>query len=186
MKRVFDMTLASISIVILLLPMIIVIVLVRLSSPGPILYWSQRIGRNNVQFRMPKFRTMLTEAPVVASHLLVQPSAYLTPVGRILRKTSLDEVPQLWCILRGDMSFVGPRPALFNQYDLISLRESCGIHTVRPGLTGLAQIRGRDDLTIDQKVAYDEAYVKRQSMWLDLSIIAQTMRHVILRSGISH
>lgn len=186
MKRGIDVALALGLLVILLLPMIVIGILVRFSSPGPIIFWSKRIGRNNVPFRMPKFRTMQNETPVIASHLLTKPSTYITPVGSFLRKTSADELPQLWTILKGDMSFVGPRPALFNQYDLVSLRTSRGIHAITPGLTGLAQIKGRDDLAIEQKVAIDEDYLKRQSVWLDVQILMRTAKNVLVGVGVSH
>ena len=158
MKRLFDLTLALLAGLVLLLPIAAVSLLVRITSPGPIFYWSDRVGKRNVLFKMPKFRTMRTGTPAVATHLLPNPSAYLTPVGSFLRKSSLDELPQLWSILKGDMSFVGPRPALFNQHDLIALRTQCSVDQLLPGLTGWAQVNGRDELPIPEKVRLDEEY----------------------------
>jgi O-antigen biosynthesis protein WbqP len=160
--------------------------LVRFTSTGPILYWSDRVGENNRIFKMPKFRSMRTDTPAVATHLLKDPKACLTPIGGFLRKTSLDEIPQLWSILKGDMSFVGPRPALFNQDDLIALRTRRDIHLTPPGLTGWAQINGRDELPIPQKVALDAEYLQRQSFWFDLKIIWLTAIKVIRSEGVAH
>ncbi len=186
MKRIFDL-LAGIVLAILLLPLIVLAaVAVRLTSRGPILYWSDRVGRDNRLFRMPKFRSMRVGTPAVATHLLADPSCHLTPIGSFLRKSSLDELPQLWSIIRGDMSFVGPRPALFNQYDLIELRTAHGIQTLRPGLTGWAQINGRDEVPIVEKVAHDFAYLQRRSMAFDLEIVARTLVKVVRREGVSH
>jgi O-antigen biosynthesis protein WbqP len=159
---------------------------VRLTSKGPALYWSDRIGRNNVVFKMPKFRSMRLGTPVVATHLLGNPQVHLTPIGSFLRKSSLDELPQLWSILAGDMSFVGPRPALFNQQDLIALRMEKGVHTLVPGLTGWAQVNGRDDLPIPEKVKLDAVYLERQSLWLDICILWMTFVNVLSRNGVSH
>jgi len=186
MKRILDLTLAVIALFILLLPMIIVVVLVKLSSKGPVLYWSDRVGLDNVIFKMPKFRSMNVATPAVATHLLVDPKSVLTPVGGFLRKSSLDELPQLWCILKGDMSFVGPRPALFNQYDLITLRTQCGVEQVLPGLTGWAQVNGRDELPILQKVKLDNEYLKRRSLGFDFYILWLTFIRVIRRDGVTH
>ena len=166
--------------------MLAVGVLVKLTSPGPALYWSDRIGRNNNIFKMPKFRTMQVGTPALATHLLDNPGAYLTPIGSFLRKSSLDELPQLWSILKGDMSFVGPRPALFNQTDLIALRTQHGVHEMLPGLTGWAQVNGRDELPIPAKVALDVEYLERQSLWFDIQIIFLTAMRVIRRDGVSH
>mgnify|MGYP000911738903 FL=1 len=185
-KRVFDIALAAISALLLLIPILSIAVLVRLTSKGPALYWSDRVGCDNRIFRMPKFRSMRIETPEVATHLLSDPKAYLTPIGSFLRKTSLDELPQLWCILVGNMSFVGPRPALFNQHDLIELRTQAGVHTIVPGLTGWAQINGRDELPIPEKVALDVEYLHRRSFWLDLRIIWLTAIKVLMRHGVSH
>lgn len=185
-KRSFDIVLALIAGIILLLPGLVIALAVRLTSSGPILYWSERVGTNNHLFKMPKFRTMRVDTPAVATHLLQDPSYWLTPVGSFLRKTSLDEIPQLWSILRGDMSFVGPRPALFNQTDLINLRTEREIHRILPGLTGWAQVNGRDELPINLKVAFDEEYLKQQSIWLDVKIIVFTFLKVIQREGVSH
>lgn len=168
------------------IPLALIAILVRLTSPGPALYWSDRIGRNNVIFSMPKFRTMRIGTPAIATHLMQDPKRYLTPIGSFLRKTSLDELPQLWSILRGDMSVVGPRPALFNQDDLIALRTSCGVHELVPGLTGLAQIEGRDELPIPEKVRLDAEYLKRRSIWLDAKILWLTLIRVVKREGVSH
>jgi len=169
-----------------LLPLALLALAVALTSRGPILYWSDRVGCNNVTFRMPKFRSMRTGTPVVATHLLSSPDAYLTPIGSFLRLSSLDELPQLWSIFRGDMSFVGPRPALFNQQDLIELRTRSGVHALPPGLTGWAQVNGRDELPIAEKVALDIEYLKNRSFWFDIKIILLTVLKVIMRDNVSH
>ena len=186
MKRLFDLILAVLAALVLGLPIVLVALLVKLTSAGPVLYWSDRVGRNNRIFRMPKFRTMRVGTPAVATHLLADAAAHLTPVGGFLRKTSLDELPQLWSILKGDMSFVGPRPALFNQDDLIALRTQKEIHRLTPGLTGWAQINGRDELPIPEKVELDHYYLVNQSLHLDLKIIGQTALRVIRREGVTH
>lgn len=185
-KRFFDLVLGVLTGSILLLPILIVALLVKLTSQGPILYWSDRVGRRNIIFKMPKFRSMQVGTPAVATHLLNNPEAYLTPIGSFLRKSSLDELPQLWIIIKGDMSFVGPRPALFNQQDLIALRAQCGVDELTPGLTGWAQINGRDELPISQKVALDIEYLKKKSFWLDLKIIFLTAFKVLRRDNVSH
>jgi O-antigen biosynthesis protein WbqP len=186
MKQSFDFIFALI-LSLLLLPLILIICLfVKLSSPGPVLYWSGRIGRKNVRFNMPKFRSMHIQTPLVAAHLLRDPTLWITPIGAFFRKTSLDELPQLWSILRGDMSFVGPRPALFNQDDLIALRTKRGVHELKPGLTGWAQVNGRDGLTITQKVEFDAEYLQRQSIQFDLKILWMTAFKVMTRDGVSH
>lgn len=186
MKRAFDFCLALAAAMILLIPILLVALLVKLTSPGPVIYWSDRVGRHNTLFKMPKFRTMRVDTPAVATHLLSNPGQFLTPVGSFLRRSSLDELPQLWSILAGDMSFVGPRPALFNQDDLISLRTSYGVDKIRPGLTGWAQINGRDELPIPQKVQLDVEYMQRQSFWFDLKIVFLTFWKVFQRDGITH
>jgi len=186
MKRIADLILTFVALLLLLLPFLLVSVLVKLTSRGPILYWSDRVGRNNDIFKMPKFRSMVVDTPAVATHLLCDPKSFLTPVGNFLRKTSLDELPQLWCIFKGDMSFVGPRPALFNQDDLIALRTEKGAHCLVPGLTGWAQIHGRDKLPILQKVAMDVEYLHGQSLWLDIKIIWLTFIKVLKKDGVSH
>ncbi len=186
MKRLIDFLLALSATALLLGPLIFVAAAVRATSRGPIIYWSDRIGRHNRTFRMPKFRTMRTDAPEVASHLLHDPNTWLTPIGSFLRRSSLDELPQLWSILKGDMSIVGPRPALFNQYDLIELRTQHGVHELAPGLTGWAQINGRDHLGIPEKVRMDAEYLARQSLRFDLYIIWRTFLIVLRRVGISH
>lgn len=186
MKRFIDLFLAIGVISALLIPIGLVALMVRVTSPGPVLYWSDRVGRNNVIFRMPKFRSMRVGTPAVATHLLTEPDTYLTPIGSFLRKTSLDELPQLWSILKGDMSFVGPRPALYNQYDLVTLRTQCGVHELVPGLTGWAQINGRDDLPIPQKVALDKEYLLRRSWFFDMKIIFLTVFKVIMRADVTH
>jgi len=186
MKRVFDLALTLGVGLLLLLPMLLVALGVRLSAKGPVLYWSERVGRNNIHFKMPKFRSMVTGTPALATHLLSNPDAYLTPIGNFLRKSSLDELPQLWSILKGDMSFVGPRPALFNQHDLIELRTHGGVHELLPGLTGWAQINGRDDLPISQKVALDVEYLQKKSFWMDIKIIGLTIFKVLARDNVSH
>ena len=170
----------------LALPILLGSIAVKLTSKGPVLYWSDRVGRHNKIFQMPKFRSMLVGTPAVATHLLTNPSAVLTPIGSFLRKTSLDELPQLWSILKGDMSLVGPRPALFNQYDLISLRTEKGIDVLAPGLTGWAQINGRDEIPIEQKVAFDAEYIAKQSLFFDIKILWLTVLKVIHRDGVSH
>jgi O-antigen biosynthesis protein WbqP len=186
MKRTFDILLASLVAVILFVPVLIVATLVRLTSEGPVLYWSDRFGRGNRIFKMPKFRSMLIGTPAVATHLLNDPDSCLTPIGSFLRRSSLDEIPQLWSILKGDMSFVGPRPALFNQADLVALRSEYGVDVALPGLTGLAQINGRDELTIIAKVKFDAQYVKQQSVGLDMKILFMTFLKVLRRDGITH
>ena len=185
-KRSFDVLLALIAGMLLLLPLVIVAALVRLTSKGPALYWSDRVGRNNSIFKMPKFRSMRVGTPAVATHLLRNADAALTPIGSFLRKSSLDEIPQLWSILRGDMSFVGPRPALFNQHDLIELRTQCGVHQLVPGLTGWAQVNGRDTLPIPDKVALDQHYLQTHSFWFDVYILWLTFLRVIRRKDVSH
>ena len=172
--------------VVLSIPMLIIAVQVKLASLGPVLYWSDRVGKNNALFRMPKFRTMNIDTPAVATHLLDDPDRYLTPIGKFLRKSSLDELPQLISIVKGDMSFVGPRPALFNQDDLIDLRTRKGVHRLVPGLTGWAQINGRDELPIPLKVEYDEYYLKNRSLLLDLKILVMTFSKVLRREGVTH
>ena len=186
LKRLFDLGLACVASLLLLVPIIVVFVLVRLTSRGPALYWSDRVGRHNRLFRMPKFRSMRVDTPAVATHLLENPAAYLTPIGSFLRKSSLDELPQLWSILKGDMSFVGPRPALFNQHDLIALRTERGVHELVPGLTGWAQINGRDELPIPEKVAYDVQYLQRRSFLFDGLILWRTAVKVLQRDGVAH
>lgn len=186
MKRLFDLCLALLAALILALPVIVVALAVRLTSPGPALYWSDRVGRNNRIFRMPKFRSMRIGTPAVATHLLKNPGVYLTPIGSFLRKSSLDELPQLWSILVGDMSFVGPRPALFNQDDLIALRTELGVHELTPGLTGWAQVNGRDELPIPEKVKLDAEYLRRQSLSFDIWILWLTFVKVLGRDGVSH
>jgi O-antigen biosynthesis protein WbqP len=186
MKRLFDLVLAIPLAVLLALPLVLIALAIRRNSPGPAIYWSDRVGRHNRLFKMPKFRSMRTDTPAVATHLLQNPDQYITSVGRWLRSTSLDEVPQLWSILVGDMSFVGPRPALFNQDDLVALRTEQGVHTLVPGLTGWAQVNGRDELPIPDKVEYDRQYLKRRSLAFDLRIMAMTAVRVLRRSGVSH
>ncbi len=186
MKRIFDLLLAAWAACFLLLPVLLVALLVRLTSKGPALYWSDRVGRNNTIFKMPKFRSMQIGTPAVATHLLSNPDRYLTPIGSFLRKSSLDELPQLWSIVKGDMSFVGPRPALFNQHDLMALRTEQGVHTLVPGLTGWAQVNGRDELPIPDKVKLDVAYLQRQSLWFDIRILWLTLVKVLRQDGVSH
>lgn len=186
LKRAFDLVLGTVALVILAVPLIIIAIAVKLTSPGPVLYWSDRVGVRNSIFRMPKFRSMRIDAPVVATHLLKNPDQWLTPIGSFLRKTSLDELPQLLSILRGDMSFVGPRPALFNQVDLIALRTQAGVDALVPGLTGWAQINGRDDLPIPVKVEFDAEYLKRRSFWFDMKIIWLTFIKVIREDNVDH
>ena len=186
MKRLFDIVLGLMAALFLLVPVVMVAILVRLTSTGPALYWSDRVGHNNAIFKMPKFRSMRVGTPAVATHLLTDPRAHLTPIGSFLRKSSLDELPQLWSILVGDMSFVGPRPALFNQDDLIALRTEQGVHMLVPGLTGWAQVNGRDELPIPQKVALDAEYLQKQCLWFDIRILWLTCVKVVRRDGVSH
>jgi O-antigen biosynthesis protein WbqP len=186
MKRLMDLIGGIIALLLLAAPISIVAILVLLTSKGSVLYWSDRVGRNNVVFRMPKFRTMRMDTPAVATHLLPDPKSFLTPIGGFLRKSSLDELPQLWSILVGDMSFVGPRPALFNQNDLIALRTEQGVDALTPGLTGWAQVNGRDELPIPQKVAFDIQYLQRQSFAFDMRILWLTFVKVIRRDGVTH
>ena len=186
MKRAFDIFLGCLTALLLFVPVLLVAIAVRLTSKGPALYWSDRVGRNNVIFKMPKFRSMLVGTPVAATHLLGNPQMHLTPIGSFLRKSSLDELPQLWSILVGDMSFVGPRPALFNQQDLIELRTDMAVHSLVPGLTGWAQVNGRDELPIPEKVKLDVVYLQRQSMRFDIHILWLTLVQVLRRDGVSH
>ena len=199
MKRIFDLLLGVSIFVFLVAPMLLIVIVVRLTSKGPVLYWSDRIAmskdqlsRNNDEklrrrtFLMPKFRTMLVDTPAVATHLLDDPNAYLTPIGGFLRRSSLDELPQLFSVLKGDMSFVGPRPALFNQDDLIKLRSEKGADKLLPGITGWAQVNGRDELSIPDKVALDVEYLNRQSFWFDIKILWMTFLKVVKRDGVSH
>ena len=186
MKRFVDLLLVVTALFLFSIPMLLVALVVKLTSDGSILYWSERVGRNNVIFKMPKFRTMSVVTPVLATHLLGNPQAYLTPIGSFLRKSSLDELPQLWSIMLGDMSFVGPRPALFNQQDLITLRTEKGVHALLPGLTGWAQVNGRDELSISQKVALDANYLNCQGLWFDIKILWMTFLRVIQCDGVVH
>jgi len=186
MKRIFDLILAIFLLLVLLISLLLIAVLVIITSKGPALYWSDRIGKNNKIFKMPKFRSMLADTPAVATHLLDNPDACLSPVGGFLRSTSLDELPQLFSVLKGDMSFVGPRPALFNQDDLISLRTEKGVDKLLPGITGWAQVNGRDELSIPDKVILDVEYLNRQSFWFDMKILWMTFLKVMKRNGVSH
>jgi O-antigen biosynthesis protein WbqP len=186
MKRLFDFICSFAAFIFLAIPMLIVALAVKLTSPGSILYWSDRVGKNNTIFKMPKFRTMRTDTPAVATHLLVDPDRWLTPIGKFLRKSSLDELPQLFSILTGAMSIVGPRPSLFNQDDLIALRTAKGIHLLIPGLTGWAQINGRDELPIPVKVQLDAWYLENRSFLLDLKIIVMTFVKVVKKEGVTH
>jgi O-antigen biosynthesis protein WbqP len=185
-KRLFDIVVTFVAMIFLLIPLLMLALLVKLTSKGPVFHWSDRVGRYNRIFRMPKFRTMQVATPLVATHLLEHPHLYLTPVGGFLRKTSLDELPQLWSILKGDMSLVGPRPALFNQNDLVALRTEQGVYELTPGLTGWAQINGRDHLSITEKVCYELEYLHRRSLCFDIYILWKTATKVIARDGISH
>jgi O-antigen biosynthesis protein WbqP len=186
MKRIFDIVMVIFASLLLLFLLVVTALMVRLTSKGPVFYWSNRVGRNNQIFKMPKFRSMRVGTPAVATHLLTNPDSHLTPIGSFLRKSSLDELPQLWNIFKGDMSFVGPRPALFNQHDLIELRTQSGVHNLTPGLTGWAQVNGRDELPIPQKVALDVEYLHRQSFFFDIFIMLRTIKKVIYRDGIVH
>ena len=186
MKRVFDLFFGVILLLLLLIIMLLIGIAIRLTSKGLVFYWSDRVGKNNKIFKMPKFRSMLTDTPTVATHLLDNPDEYLSPIGGFLRSTSLDELPQIFSVLKGDMSFVGPRPALYNQDDLISLRTEKGIDKLLPGITGWAQVNGRDELSIPEKVALDIEYLNRQSFWFDVKILWLTFIKVIKRYGVSH
>lgn len=186
MKRLFDITLALSALIIWAIPMVIVAILIRLTSRGPALYWSQRVGQNNKIFLMPKFRSMRVNTPQLATHLLINPQAHLTPIGDFIRKSSLDELPQFFSVISGDMSFVGPRPALFNQNDLVKLRTQAGVHKLKPGITGWAQINGRDEIPIPQKVKLDAVYLEKQGFIFDLQILVLTFFKVILKKNITH
>ena len=186
MKRIFDLLLGVAILALLAIPTLLIVIAVRLSSKGPALYWSDRVGKNNKIFKMPKFRSMRIDTPTVATHLLDNPGAYLSPIGGFLRRSSLDELPQLFSVLKGDMSFVGPRPALYNQDDLIALRTEKGVDELLPGITGWAQVNGRDELSIPDKVALDVEYLNRQSFWFDIKILWMTFLKVIKRDGVSH
>ena len=185
MKRAFDVAVCAVALLVLAVPLLILGLLVRLTSPGPALHWSRRVGRDNVLFAMPKFRTMRVDAPQIATHLLTDPDRWLTPIGAALRRASLDELPQLWSVLVGQMSLVGPRPALFNQDDLVALRTEAGVHRLRPGLTGWAQINGRDEIPIPQKVALDADYLGRRSFGFDLMILVRTVLPVATGKGVT-
>jgi len=186
MKRIFDLLIVLLAMPLLILPLLVVAFFVRVTSTGSVLYWSDRVGRYNRVFKMPKFRSMRVDTPAVATHLLQGSEQWLTPIGSFLRRTSLDELPQLWSILKGDMSFVGPRPALFNQDDLIALRTEAGVHVLVPGLTGWAQVNGRDELPIPEKVKLDTEYLQGRSFWFDLRILWMTAKKVIAKDGVSH
>jgi O-antigen biosynthesis protein WbqP len=186
MKRVFDLLAGFSALLLLGVPFVFLALLVAVTSKGPVLYWSDRVGQHNRIFRMPKLRTMKTGTPAVATHLLDNPQAHLTPVGGLLRRTSLDELPQLWSILMGDMSWVGPRPALFNQTDLIEMRTQTGVHQLVPGLTGWAQVNGRDEIALTDKVRLDREYLQRQSFFFDIHILWLTVLKVVRREGVTH
>jgi len=186
MKRIFDLLLGIATLALLVIPMLLISIAVRLSSKGPVLYWSDRVGKNNKIFKMPKFRSMLTDTPAVATHLLDNPDAYFSPIGGFLRRSSFDELPQLFSVLKGDMSFVGPRPALFNQDGLTALRTEKGVDKLLPGITGWAQVNGRDELSIPDKVALDVEYLSRKSFWFDMKILWMTFFKVVKRDGVSH
>jgi O-antigen biosynthesis protein WbqP len=185
-KRVFDLTLAVVALPLLAPPMLLIALAVKLTSKGPVLYWSDRVGRNNKIFRMPKFRSMRTDAPEVATHLLSNSDVYITSIGSLLRKTSLDELPQIYSVFKGDLSIVGPRPALHNQNDLVALRTERGVHELTPGLTGWAQVNGRDDLPIPIKVEYDCEYLQKKTFFLDLKIVGMTLVTVVRGDGVAH
>ena len=185
-KRIFDLVVVVLLLTLLVIPMLLIAGVVRITSKGPALYWSDRVGQDNMIFKMPKFRTMRLDTPAVATHLMSDPDAFLSPIGGFLRRTSMDELPQLFSILKGDMSFVGPRPALFNQDDLVGLRNEKGVNQLIPGLTGWAQVNGRDELPIPEKVALDVEYVEKQSYWFDIRILWMTFLKVITKDGVSH
>jgi len=185
MKRIFDLLFGSVLLILLAIPMLLIMIAVRLTSKGPALYWSDRVGKDNKTFKMPKFRSMLVDTPVVATHLLDNPNSYLSPIGGFLRRSSLDELPQLFSVLKGDMSFVGPRPALYNQDDLIILRNEKGMDKLLPGITGWTQVNGRDILSVTDKVDLDVEYMQRQSFWFDMKILWMTFLKVMKRDGVS-
>lgn len=186
MKRIFDLILAIFIFFVLLILFLLIAAAIKITSKGPVLHWSSRVGKDNIIFKMPKFRSMLIGTPNVATHLLKNPSVYFTPIGEFLRRTSLDELPQLFSVLKGDMSFVGPRPALFNQEDLIALRKVKGVDKLLPGITGWSQVNGRDELLIPEKVSFDVVYLNRQSFWFDIKILWMTLLRVIKCDGVSH
>jgi len=186
MKRLFDLSTSIVLLLLLIIPMLLIMFLIKVTSKGPAFYWSQRIGRRNKAFKMPKFRTMKLDTPVVATHLLENPDIYLSPIGGFLRRYSLDELPQLFSVVKGDISLVGPRPALFNQKDLIALRKEKRIDKLLPGITGWAQVNGRDILSISDKVDLDEVYMLRQSFWFDLKILWMTFLKVLSHKDVSH
>jgi O-antigen biosynthesis protein WbqP len=185
-KRIFDFLVSLLAFILFLIPMLLVAIAVGISSPGPILYWSERVGRNNQVFRMPKFRTMRVNTPLLPTHLLNNAKAFITPIGSFLRRSSLDELPQLYCIIMGHMSLVGPRPALYNQQDLIDARTALGVHTLMPGLTGWAQVNGRDELPLELKVKYDKEYLNQKSFWMDLKILVLTVWKVVRVEDVTH
>ena len=186
MKRIFDLLLGALIIALMIIPMLFIFIVIRLTSKGPALYWSNRVGKNNLIFKMPKFRSMFIDTPIVASHLIENPNSFLTPIGGFLRSSSLDEFPQLFSVLKGDMSLVGPRPALYNQDDLIELRTNNGVDKLRPGITGWAQINGRDTITVADKVRLDIEYMNRKSFWFDISILLKTFFYVFKKNKVSH
>ena len=185
-KRIFDLLVSLLAFILFLLPMLLVAIAVGISSPGPIIYWSERVGRNNKVFSMPKFRTMRVNTPLLPTHLLQNANTFITPIGSFLRRSSLDELPQLYCIIMGHMSLVGPRPALYNQHDLIDARTDLGVHTLMPGLTGWAQVNGRDELPLDQKVKYDQEYLDQKSFLMDLKILVLTVWKVVRVEDVTH
>jgi O-antigen biosynthesis protein WbqP len=186
LKYLTDMFMGITLSVLFFIPMLIISIAVLITSKGPILYWSERVGRSGELFKMPKFRSMLTKTPTMATHLLDNPNSYLSPIGGFLRRSSLDELPQLFSVLKGDMSFIGPRPALFNQDDLISLRREKGVDKLLPGITGWAQVNGRDELSISKKVVFDVEYLNRQCFWFDMKILWKTLLKVLRRTNVSH
>ena len=186
MKRIFDLIAVALLLIFSAILQLLIMIAIRLTSKGPAIYWSDRVGKNNKIFKMPKFRSMLIDTPAMATHLLDNPDAYLSPIGRFLRRTSIDELPQLLSVLKGDMSIVGPRPALYNQEDLIALRTEKGVDELLPGITGWAQVNGRDELSIPDKVALDVEYLKRKSFWFDIKILWLTLLKVVKRDGVNH
>lgn len=185
-KRLFDILISLFALSIFIIPMLIIGILIKLTSKGPVIFWTERIGKNNIPFHMPKFRTMFIDAPILPTNLIANPHELVTPMGKILRKTSLDELPQVLSILKGDMSIVGPRPVLVSETELLNKRTKCKVHTLSPGLTGLAQISGRDNVSIDEKVALDEQYLQTHNLWLDIKIILKTAYIVLLQKGVRH
>ncbi len=186
MKRIFDITISIVLVIMLLIPILLIVLAIKLTSKGPVIYWSERVGQHGALFKMPKFRSMHVDTPIISSHLVIEPEAYLSPIGQFIRASSIDELPQLWSVLRGDMSLVGPRPVIADTHDLIKLRTAYGVDCLLPGITGWAQIKGRDQLTNPEKATLDFEYLQKQSFWFDFKILCVTLIKVFSQDGISH